>query len=48
MNPRVANDLRSLLDSDAISGLGIDPSARAETLPLEAFAALANHVAATA
>ena len=40
------NALRGLLNEDEISGLGIDPSARAETLPLESFAALANHVAA--
>jgi len=38
------NTLRDLLDTAEISGLGIDPSARAETLGMNDFAALANRV----
>ncbi|MFM7626304.1 MAG: 16S rRNA (adenine(1518)-N(6)/adenine(1519)-N(6))-dimethyltransferase RsmA [Gammaproteobacteria bacterium] len=36
------NALRSLLDATAIEGCGIDPGARAETLPPSAYAALAQ------
>ena len=39
------NTLRTLLDADEISAAGIDPGARAETLDLAGFAALANRVA---
>ena len=39
------NTLRGLLDANEITAAGIDPSARAETLRLEEFAALANRVA---
>ena len=39
------NTLRGLLDTDEISAAGIDPGARAETLDLAGFAALANRVA---
>ena len=39
------NTLRGLLDANEINAVGIDPSARAETLRLEEFAALANRVA---
>ena len=39
------NSLKSLLDVDAIRALGIDPAARAETLPPAAFAALAQSAA---
>lgn len=39
------NALRGILEEEAIRGLGIDPSTRAEMLGLEAFAALANHAA---
>jgi 16S rRNA (adenine1518-N6/adenine1519-N6)-dimethyltransferase len=39
------NTLRGLLDTNEINAAGIDPSARAETLRLEEFAALANRVA---
>jgi 16S rRNA (adenine1518-N6/adenine1519-N6)-dimethyltransferase len=38
------NALRGMLEADAISALGIDPAARAETLSVSDFAALANHV----
>jgi len=40
------NTLRKLLNADQITSLGIDPTARAETLDLQAFAALANYLAA--
>jgi 16S rRNA (adenine1518-N6/adenine1519-N6)-dimethyltransferase len=36
------NTLKSMLDADRISALGIDPGARAETLGLADFASLAN------
>jgi 16S rRNA (adenine1518-N6/adenine1519-N6)-dimethyltransferase len=36
------NALRSLLDAPAIEGCGVDPGARAETLPPAAYAALAQ------
>lgn len=39
------NTLRTLLDADEISAVGIDPGVRAETLGLAEFAALANRVA---
>ncbi len=39
------NTLRKLLDADEIRQAGVDPAARAETLDLEAFAALANRAA---
>jgi 16S rRNA (adenine1518-N6/adenine1519-N6)-dimethyltransferase len=38
----IRNGLRGLLDEDAIRATGVDPGARAETLSLEAFAALAR------
>ena len=41
------NALRSLLDADAISGCGIDPGARPETLGPAQFAALARAVPET-
>ena len=40
------NSLRELLDADAIAACGIDPGARAETVDLAGFAALANALAA--
>ncbi len=39
------NTLRELLDADEITAAGVDPGARAETLSLNAFAALANRAA---
>jgi len=39
------NALRGLLDAEEISAAGIDPGLRAETLGLEAFAALADQAA---
>ena len=42
------NALRGLLDAGEIAGLGIDPSARAETLSLADFATLANGTAGAA
>lgn len=39
------NTLRGLLDADEIRQEGVDPAARAETLDLNAFAALANRAA---
>ena len=38
------NSLRDLLDAEDISRLGIDPAARAESLDIEDFAALANRL----
>ena len=38
------NTLRELLDATTITTLGIDPSARAETLAIQDFAVLANHL----
>jgi 16S rRNA (adenine1518-N6/adenine1519-N6)-dimethyltransferase len=38
------NALRGMLEADVISSLGIDPVARAETLSVSDFAALANSV----
>ena len=38
------NSLRELLEADAIAACGVDPRARAETLDLVAFAALADAV----
>jgi 16S rRNA (adenine1518-N6/adenine1519-N6)-dimethyltransferase len=38
------NALRGTLEAEAISALGIDPSARAETLAISEFAVLANSV----
>ena len=38
------NTLRELLDAEDISRLGIDPAARAESLNLDDFAALANRL----
>ena len=37
------NTLRDMVDAGAMTELGIDPSARAETLAIEDFATLANH-----
>jgi 16S rRNA (adenine1518-N6/adenine1519-N6)-dimethyltransferase len=39
------NTLRELLDANTISAAGVDPTARAETLTLNEFAALANEAA---
>jgi 16S rRNA (adenine1518-N6/adenine1519-N6)-dimethyltransferase len=39
------NTLREMLDTDEIKATGVDPGARAETLSLNAFAALANRAA---
>jgi 16S rRNA (adenine1518-N6/adenine1519-N6)-dimethyltransferase len=39
------NTLRELLDANGISAAGVDPSARAETLSLNEFAALTNRAA---
>ncbi len=39
------NALAALLDEAAVRGCGVDPGARAETLPVEAFVALARAVA---
>ncbi len=41
------NTLRGMIDAAAMTELGIDPSARAETLAIEDFATLANHVSNT-
>ena len=41
------NTLRDMLDAATITALGIDPSARAETLAIEDFAVLANHMSCT-
>jgi 16S rRNA (adenine1518-N6/adenine1519-N6)-dimethyltransferase len=38
------NALRGMLEAEAISALGIDPVARAETLSISDFAALANSI----
>ena len=38
------NTLRELLDAEDISRLGIDPAARAESLDIDNFAALANRL----
>ncbi len=38
----IRNSLKNLLTEEDIAGLGINPSARAETLGLEAFAQLSN------
>jgi 16S rRNA (adenine1518-N6/adenine1519-N6)-dimethyltransferase len=38
------NTLRDMVDAGTMAELGIDPSARAETLAIEDFAALANHL----
>ena len=43
----LANALGRLLDAEAIRAAGIDPRARAETLPPEAFVALARQPAAS-
>jgi 16S rRNA (adenine1518-N6/adenine1519-N6)-dimethyltransferase len=42
------NALRNLLDASAIEACGIDPGARAETLPPSAYAALAQAVPVSA
>jgi 16S rRNA (adenine1518-N6/adenine1519-N6)-dimethyltransferase len=41
------NTLRDMLDSATITALGIDPSARAETLAIQDFAILANHMSSS-
>ena len=41
------NNLKGILDGDALEELGIDPGARSETLELRQFIAMANAVAAT-
>ncbi|PLW81056.1 16S rRNA (adenine(1518)-N(6)/adenine(1519)-N(6))-dimethyltransferase [Kineobactrum sediminis] len=38
------NNLKGILDDAALESLGLDPGARAETLSLEDFIALANHL----
>lgn len=38
------NNLKGILDDTALESLGLDPGARAETLSLEDFIALANHL----
>jgi len=38
------NTLRGMVDAGAMTELGIDPSARAETLAIEDFATLTNHL----
>lgn len=38
------NNLKGILGDEALEGLGVDPGARAETLPLPDFIALANHL----
>jgi 16S rRNA (adenine1518-N6/adenine1519-N6)-dimethyltransferase len=38
------NALRGMLEAEVIGALGIDPAARAETLTISDFAALANSV----
>jgi 16S rRNA (adenine1518-N6/adenine1519-N6)-dimethyltransferase len=38
------NTLRDMVDAATMTELGIDPSARAETLAIQDFAALANHL----
>ncbi|MDX1342865.1 MAG: 16S rRNA (adenine(1518)-N(6)/adenine(1519)-N(6))-dimethyltransferase RsmA [Reinekea sp.] len=38
------NNLKGLLDEDGFAALGIKPSARAETLPIESFVSIANHI----
>ena len=38
------NTLRDMVDAATITSLGIDPSARAETLAIRDFATLANHM----
>jgi 16S rRNA (adenine1518-N6/adenine1519-N6)-dimethyltransferase len=43
----IRNSLKSLLSEQQIAELGINPSARAETLSLEEFALLSNQVAQT-
>ena len=40
------NALRGLIDAPDLAALGVDPGLRAETLPVEAFVRLADHVAA--
>ena len=41
------NTLRDMLDAGAMTKLGIDPSARAETLAIQDFATLSNHLCNT-
>ena len=41
------NTLRDMLDAATITTLGIDPSARAETLAIQDFATLANYISST-
>lgn len=40
------NNLKKIMNQDEIAGLGIAPEARAETLTLEQFVAMANYLAA--
>jgi 16S rRNA (adenine1518-N6/adenine1519-N6)-dimethyltransferase len=40
----LANALRRLLGRDEITGLGLDPRSRAETVSPAQFAQLANHL----
>ena len=41
------NNLKGILDSDALESLGIDPGARSETLELGQFVAMANAIGST-
>lgn len=38
------NTLKTLIDSDALEALGIDPTARAETLSVEQYVTISNHL----
>jgi 16S rRNA (adenine1518-N6/adenine1519-N6)-dimethyltransferase len=38
------NNLKGLLDAEGFETLGIEPAARAETLPIETFVDIANHI----
>jgi 16S rRNA (adenine1518-N6/adenine1519-N6)-dimethyltransferase len=39
------NNFKGVMDDEAFDSLGIDPAARAETLDLDAFVTLSNHLA---
>jgi 16S rRNA (adenine1518-N6/adenine1519-N6)-dimethyltransferase len=41
------NNLKGLVDGEAMSALGIDPARRPQTLSVEEFVRIANHLAAT-
>jgi 16S rRNA (adenine1518-N6/adenine1519-N6)-dimethyltransferase len=40
------NNLKGVISDEALQSLGIDPAARAETLSVQQYVALANHLAA--